>query len=109
MNFNFDNFTLEELLDLLEDVQKVVAKRREQHHSETVEKIRQLAQAAGVFVTIDTQEHIVMPPKYVNPNNSKDTWSGRGRQPLWFRDAIAAGYSLESLLIAKSLDENSNA
>ena len=33
-------------------------------------------------------------PKYRHPHTGQ-TWSGRGKQPRWLADAIAAGQSLE--------------
>lgn len=38
-------------------------------------------------------------PKYRNPKDSAQTWTGRGKQPLWVREAIAGGKRLEDLLI----------
>ena len=38
-------------------------------------------------------------PKYRNPADPKTTWAGRGMQPRWFRDAIAAGKKEKDLLI----------
>ncbi|MEO5559331.1 MAG: H-NS histone family protein [Dokdonella sp.] len=38
-------------------------------------------------------------PKYSNPADKEQTWSGRGRQPLWFAAAIKAGKTERSLLI----------
>jgi DNA-binding protein H-NS len=38
-------------------------------------------------------------PKYRHPENSSITWSGRGRKPHWFADALAAGKSPQSLMI----------
>lgn len=38
-------------------------------------------------------------PKYRNPANSAETWTGRGRQPRWVADAIAAGKSMQDLAI----------
>ena len=29
--------------------------------------------------------------KYANPANPAQTWTGKGRQPQWYKDAIAAG------------------
>ncbi|MEM9871990.1 MAG: H-NS histone family protein [Pseudomonadota bacterium] len=29
--------------------------------------------------------------KYVNPENPSQTWTGKGRQPQWYKDAVAAG------------------
>ncbi len=40
-----------------------------------------------------------VPPKYRNPNDHSQTWSGRGRQPAWFREATAKGKSTKSLEI----------
>lgn len=40
-----------------------------------------------------------VPPKYRNPADPSQTWAGRGVQPRWFRDALAAGRSAEDLLI----------
>lgn len=37
-------------------------------------------------------------PKYRNPADGA-TWTGRGRQPVWFREAMAAGKKPEDFLI----------
>ena len=34
-----------------------------------------------------------LPMKYRNPSNASEMWSGRGRQPQWFKDAEANGTS----------------
>ena len=42
-------------------------------------------------------------PKYRNPDNDSQTWSGRGKRPLWFVEALKKkGVTAESLLIAGS-------
>lgn len=38
-------------------------------------------------------------PKYRNPDNAAQTWTGRGKQPLWFAAAINAGKTREELQI----------
>ena len=38
-------------------------------------------------------------PRYRNPENPEQTWSGRGRRPRWVHEAEAAGRSLDDLLI----------
>jgi DNA-binding protein H-NS len=38
-------------------------------------------------------------PKYQNPDNPTDTWSGRGRKPKWIEDQLASGKSLDALVI----------
>lgn len=38
-------------------------------------------------------------PKYANPADASLVWTGRGRQPLWVSEALAAGKTLTDLLI----------
>ncbi|UWQ19460.1 H-NS histone family protein [Jannaschia sp. M317] len=37
--------------------------------------------------------------KYRHPENASVTWSGRGRQPAWYKEAIEAGKSPEDMAI----------
>ena len=39
------------------------------------------------------------PAKYRHPENASLTWSGRGRQPQWYKDAIEGGKSPEDLAV----------
>jgi DNA-binding protein H-NS len=38
-------------------------------------------------------------PKYRNPADPSQTWSGRGRQPRWFAAALSGGKTERHLLI----------
>ena len=38
-------------------------------------------------------------PKYRNPANAKETWTGRGKQPRWLAAETAKGRKLEDFLI----------
>ncbi|WP_112312273.1 H-NS histone family protein [Pseudogemmobacter bohemicus] len=38
-------------------------------------------------------------PKYAHPENPSITWSGRGRQPVWFKEWVDGGKSGDDLLI----------
>ncbi len=39
-------------------------------------------------------------PKYRNPANPNETWTGRGRQPKWMAQLVAMGRSPSDFLIA---------
>lgn len=39
------------------------------------------------------------PPKYCNPANPEDTWTGRGRKPKWVHVALANGADITDLEI----------
>jgi DNA-binding protein H-NS len=38
-------------------------------------------------------------PKYRNPENPSETWSGLGRRPKWINAQLSSGAELESLII----------
>lgn len=40
-------------------------------------------------------------PKYANPANPSQTWTGRGRKPKWVQEWIDAGKPIEELEIRK--------
>ncbi|WP_322894112.1 MULTISPECIES: H-NS histone family protein [unclassified Yoonia] len=39
------------------------------------------------------------PAKYRNPEDASQTWTGKGRQPQWFKSALADGTSPEAMEI----------
>jgi DNA-binding protein H-NS len=41
-------------------------------------------------------------PKYRNPDNDQETWTGRGLKPPWLAAAIKAGKKLDFFLIANA-------
>lgn len=38
-------------------------------------------------------------PAYANPDNPEQTWTGRGRRPGWFVDALAAGRTTDDMAV----------
>ena len=42
-----------------------------------------------------------VPPKYRNPANAKETWTGRGKQPRWLAEQVKKGKKVEDFLIKK--------
>jgi DNA-binding protein H-NS len=41
-------------------------------------------------------------PKYRNPSEPSETWSGRGKQPRWLTAALAAGRTIEEFVIGNA-------
>lgn len=39
-------------------------------------------------------------PKYQNPNDPLETWSGRGKQPRWLAAALKRGHVIEDFIIS---------
>ena len=42
-----------------------------------------------------------VPPKYKHPDNPDLLWSGRGNKPLWVKECLEKGMTMEDLLIEK--------
>lgn len=96
--------SLKELKDLQGQVAKAIAsfedRRKKQALAELEEKARamgfSLAELTGAQVT---RKRAPATAKYANPADSGDTWSGRGRKPRWFAEALAKGKTPESMAI----------
>lgn len=54
--------------------------------------------AASAFATKSKKRGKVA-PKYRNPSDSSETWTGRGRKPLWVRSLIESGGVLDDVTI----------
>lgn len=102
MSYDLENLSLKELKDLQSRVAKTIANyeesRKQKALSELEEKARELgfslAELTGVAPSRKKSASVA---KYANPANPADTWSGRGRKPRWFSEALAAGQSAKSL------------
>jgi len=96
--------SLEELKSLRKDVEKAIVGFQERQRSEALKELKAVAAKHGMSV-----EEIVggkakkgkakAPAKYRNPSDANETWSGRGRQPAWYKDAVAKGAKPESMEI----------
>jgi DNA-binding protein H-NS len=45
-------------------------------------------------------------PKYQNPNEPSETWSGRGKQPRWLTAALKTGHTIEDFTIGNAEPPN---
>lgn len=81
---DFGGLSMTDLLALRDRVDAEIAARREKDNRSLRER--------GGLVERDG-------PRYRNPQNASETWSGRGERPDWLEDALAAGASLEDLAI----------
>jgi len=74
---------------------------------EVADKVRKLALDNGLNIsdlvaaekTKAKKPRGKVAPKYKNPENGSETWTGRGRQPRWVASALEGGKTLDELLI----------
>lgn len=108
MSIDLKNMSRKELEKLARDVDKALERLKKKDLKKVREEMEKLAAAHGVSVqdvlgapskprkkTAGQKS----PAKYANPADKSKTWTGKGRQPDWFKAAIAAGKSPESMAI----------
>ena len=98
------SMTTAELWALYDEVTSVLSRRMAAEKAKLEERLRRIEGTNG---TTQTGERVRRPyppvlPKYQNPKNPSETWSGRGKQPRWLKAQLRAGKKLDDLLIERS-------
>ena len=96
-------------LDELKDIQKKAAKAIESYEARKRKEALAAVEAKAAEMGFSLSEltggaktkATKSAPKYSHPENPAKTWTGKGRQPNWVKDALANGKALEDLLITK--------
>jgi len=96
------DYSLAQLRTLEAQVVEELKKRHFLGISQAREQILHIARGAGISVdellsgkSPKNSQRDPVPVKYRDPNEPTHQWSGRGRQPLWVKDWIASGKSLD--------------
>jgi DNA-binding protein H-NS len=100
MKYDLDSLSRQDLEELRNDVDAAIVSLAERERSAALEAAKQAALSHGH----DLQDLVALlagsprgkskaknPPKYRNPENADQTWTGRGRKPQWIKDAQANG------------------
>ncbi|VDC23218.1 H-NS histone family protein [Pseudogemmobacter humi] len=105
MELDVNSLDLKELKSLQSRIARAIATYEDRRRKEALvsleEKVREmgfssLAELTGGQVS---RKRPAGGPKFANPANPSDTWSGRGRKPRWFSEALAAGKSEADMAI----------
>jgi DNA-binding protein H-NS len=118
MKADLKNMTRRELEKLRADIDKALARLAETEKKAALEAAEKAAKSFGFSLKDLTgtkapaKEKAATPrrgkskdgrakvvPKYRNPADAADTWSGRGRAPKWMSEYLAAGGSKEDCVI----------
>ncbi|ARU00190.1 H-NS family nucleoid-associated regulatory protein [Yoonia vestfoldensis] len=103
---NLDSMSVNELKQLHKDITKAISTFEDRQKAEARSKVEALAKELGFSLseligTNTKSRRIAAAPKYQHPENPTLTWSGRGRKPLWYIEALASGKTPEDLAIAQ--------
>jgi DNA-binding protein H-NS len=99
---NLDHMSLDKLKKLRKEVDKAIETFEARQLAEARRKLEEYAREMGVKledVVGGGKGKSVSVPKYRNPSDPTQTWSGRGRKPDWFKAALNSGSTPEDLEI----------
>jgi DNA-binding protein H-NS len=104
IDIDLNSLSLDELKRLQKDVNKAVdgyeARKRQDAFSAAEAAAREMGYTLAELTGASKKKlKSASVPKYRHPENADQTWSGRGRQPEWMKEALAAGQSKDDFLI----------
>ncbi|MBE0412043.1 H-NS histone family protein [Yoonia sp.] len=108
---DLNSMNRKELEKLRADIEKALENLTEKNRQAAIAAAEKAAAAHGFSLAeitgaigarmrkTKTGPKTVSPPKYRNLENSEQTWTGKGRQPDWFKSALQSGKSPEDMEI----------
>jgi DNA-binding protein H-NS len=107
MDINFEHLSLRELRDLQSKVNKAIDTYEIRMKKQALEELEERARSFGFTLAelVESQtakrarKRSEAAAKYANPADHTQTWTGRGRKPGWFIQALEEGRSPEYLLV----------
>ncbi len=101
---DLSKFSLSELIEIEKQLPKLINKARKSERTALKKKMEVMAAESGFelneLFNIKKRNQIgFVKAKYKNPDDSNQTWTGRGRKPKWAEKHLNNGGTLEELLI----------
>lgn len=97
-----ETMTIQELVETRDEFDVLITEKQEDEKDKLLETFRELAEQAGLSVadvvaklqpapTGNKPNKVRNPakPKYQNPEDESQTWSGRGRRPHWVQEFLS--------------------
>lgn len=117
MAVNYTSWTVEKLEKEIVKIKKAIDLQKRRNKKTALAKVKAVAKQNGFELRelIESPSSAVVatskapkksakkrskvPPKYKNPNDPEQLWTGRGRQPLWVKAHVDAGGDVEDFAI----------
>lgn len=99
---DLSKLSLEQLNELVPTAQQRIEELQEKQRRKAFQKMEAAAAEVGMtpkelikhVAKLERQEK---KPKYQNPDNPDESWSGRGRKPAWVETWLESGKDLKEL------------
>jgi len=104
-DFDLEALSLSKLKKMQKDIAKAISTYQDRQKAEARTKVeafaRDLAYSLAELVGNETKTaRAPAPAKYRHPENPALTWSGRGRRPQWFMEALETGNMAEDMAVS---------
>jgi DNA-binding protein H-NS len=106
---NLDSMSVDEMWQLHEEISRVLSLRLTSEKRELEKRLEQLRRdnrpsSPGLkqLARAPRRKYPRVYPKYQNPREPHETWSGRGKTPRWLVAAFKTGHKLEDFAITTS-------
>ena len=110
---NLDAMSIDEMWQLHEEIIQVLSTRLTSEKRQLETRLARLRREKGEIPQSDPvnrnlkknasskrHKYPKVFPKYRNPNEPLETWSGRGKKPRWLTAALTAGHTIEEFVIS---------
>ena len=107
---DLDAMSVDEMWNLHEQIGQILSVRLTSEKRELEKRLAHLRREhemnpASLEVSSTPRERRKYPrvyPKFQNPEEPSETWSGRGKQPRWLSAALKTGHKIEEFMISKA-------
>jgi DNA-binding protein H-NS len=97
---NLGSMSVDEMWQLHEEIsQRELEKRLEQLRRDKQVPTSKYLNGVKEIARAPRRKYPRVYPKYQNPNEPSETWSGRGKTPRWLVAALKTGHKLEDFAI----------
>ncbi|MGJ8670050.1 MAG: H-NS family nucleoid-associated regulatory protein [Oceanococcus sp.] len=105
MSVDVGKLDVKQLVELQAKVQAEMARKKQENKREVINQVKALLAENGMSLDdlpgrggAGSSRPPVL-PKYRNPKNPEQTWTGRGRKPLWVVEFLDKGGKMSKLAI----------
>ncbi|MFZ5467265.1 MAG: H-NS family nucleoid-associated regulatory protein [Pseudomonadota bacterium] len=109
-SIDLSQFGIEELETLIKRAEAAIRQAKAKRASDLRRQVEMTAASLGISVAelVGLEKGARKPgrkggskvaPKYRDPSNPEQTWTGRGQKPVWLRERLEKGARLEDFLI----------
>ncbi len=96
---DLESMSVDELWSLHQRILQILPQKLANEKARLEQRLHQLRSGSDTETKKERRRYPPVYPKYKNPRNPSETWSGRGKQPKWLAEYLKSGRKLDDFLI----------